>query len=43
MESSGIDVFKPVTKVGWENYPIYRSVDPKAVPRALSVGIIFVC
>ncbi len=43
MESSGIDVFRLVTKVGWEIYPIYRSVDPKAVPRALSVGIVFVC
>ncbi len=43
MESSGIDVFRLVTKAGWEIYPIYRSVDPKAVPRALSVGIVFVC
>ncbi len=43
MEGSGIDVFRLVTKVGWEIYPIYRSVDPKAVPRALSVGIVFVC
>jgi len=43
MEGSGIDVFRLVTKVGWEIYPIYRSVDPKAVPRALSVGIVFIC
>jgi predicted metal-binding protein len=43
MESSGIDVFRLVTKVGWEIYPIYRSVDPKTVPRALSVGIVFIC
>jgi predicted metal-binding protein len=43
MEGSGIDVFRLVTKVGWEIYPIYRSVDPSAVPRALSVGIVFVC
>ena len=43
MESLGIDVFRLVTKVGWEIYPIYRSVDPKAAPRALSVGIVFVC
>jgi len=42
MEGSGIDVFRLVTKVGWEIYPIYRSVDPKAVPRALSVGIVFI-
>jgi predicted metal-binding protein len=43
MEGSGIDVFGLVTKVGWEIYPIYRSVDPETVPRALSVGIVFVC
>jgi predicted metal-binding protein len=43
MESMGIDVYRLVTKVGWDIYPIYRSVDPKAVPRALSVGIVFIC
>jgi predicted metal-binding protein len=42
MESLGIDVFRLVTKVGWDIYPIYRSVDPKEVPRALSVGIVFI-
>ncbi len=42
MESVGIDVFSLVTKAGWEIYPIYRSVDPEAVPRAMSVGIVFV-
>ena len=42
MESSGIDVYRLVTRVGWEIYPIYRSVDPKAVPRALSIGIVFI-
>jgi predicted metal-binding protein len=42
MESSGIDVYRLATRVGWEIYPIYRSVDPKAVPRALSVGIVFI-
>jgi len=42
MESSGIDVYRLVTRVGWEIYPIYSSVDPKAVPRALSVGIVFI-
>jgi predicted metal-binding protein len=42
MESLGIDVFRLVTKVGWDIYPIYRSVDPKVVPRALSVGIVFI-
>jgi predicted metal-binding protein len=43
MEGSGIDVFGLVTKVGWEIYPIYRSVDPETVPRAFSVGLVFVC
>lgn len=42
MESVGIDVFGLVTKAGWDVYPVYRSVDPAAVPRALSVGIVFV-
>jgi predicted metal-binding protein len=42
MEGVGIDVYGLVTKAGWEIYPIYRSVDIKTVPRALSVGIIFV-
>jgi len=42
MESSGIDVFRLATRVGWEIYPIYRSVDPKAVLRALSLGIAFI-
>jgi predicted metal-binding protein len=42
MESVGIDVYRLATRAGWEIYPIYRSVDPKAVPRALSVGIVFI-
>jgi len=42
MEGVGIDVYRLVTRAGWEIYPIYRSVDPKEVPRALSVGIVFV-
>ncbi len=43
MEGMGIDVYGLVTKVGWDIYPIYRSVDPSLVPSALAVGIIFVC
>jgi len=42
MEGVGIDVFALVTKVGWEIYPIYNKVDPKLVPRAISVGIVFI-
>jgi predicted metal-binding protein len=42
IEGVGIDVYRLVTKAGWDIYPIYRSVDPKLVPRALSVGIVFI-
>ncbi|MBN2031881.1 MAG: DUF2284 domain-containing protein [Deltaproteobacteria bacterium] len=42
MEAVGIDVYGLVTRVGWEIYPIYRSVNPAQVPRALSVGIVFI-
>jgi predicted metal-binding protein len=42
MEAVGMDVFRLVTKVGWEIYPIYRSVRADKVPRALSVGIVFI-
>lgn len=42
MEGLGIDVFRVVSKVGWDIYPIYRCVDPKKVPRALAVGIVFI-
>jgi predicted metal-binding protein len=42
MEAVGMDVYGLVTRVGWEIYPIYRSVNPAEVPRALSVGIVFV-
>ncbi len=42
MEGVGIDVYGLVTKVGWEIYPIYRTVNPKEVPRALTVGIVFI-
>jgi predicted metal-binding protein len=42
MEGLGIDVYRLATKVGWDIYPIYRSVNPNLVPRALAVGIVFV-
>ena len=42
MEGVGMDVYGLVTKVGWDIYPIYRSVNPREVPRALSVGIVFI-
>ncbi len=43
IEAAGVDVFRLVTRAGWDIYPIYRSVDPTVVPRALSVGIVFIC
>ena len=42
MEGVGIDVCDLVTKVNWKIYPISRSVDPKSVPCAISVGIVFI-
>jgi predicted metal-binding protein len=42
MEAVGMDVYGLVARVGWEIYPIYRSVNPAEVPRALSVGIVFI-
>ena len=42
MEGVGIDVYGLVAKVGWEIYPIYNGVDPKLVPCASSVGIVFI-
>jgi len=42
MEAVGIDVYGLVTRVGWDIYPISRSVIPENVPRALSVGIVFI-
>ena len=42
MKAVGIDVCGLVTKVGWKIYPIYKSVDPKLVPGAVSVGIVFI-
>jgi predicted metal-binding protein len=42
MEAVGIDVYGLVTRVGWDIYPVNRSVIPEQVPRALSVGIILI-
>jgi len=42
MEAVGIDVYGLVAKVGWEIYPIYNGVDPKLVPCASSVGVVFI-
>jgi len=43
MEAVGIDVYRLVTEVGWEIYPVaHRGVDPDAVPCAISVGLVLV-
>lgn len=43
MEGVGMDVYGLAARVGWEIYPIYRSVNPAEVPRATAIGIVFVC
>ena len=42
MEAVGIDVFGLAANLGWKIYPIYRSVDPEAVPCANTVGLVFI-
>jgi predicted metal-binding protein len=43
MEGVGIDVFRLVTKVGWDVYPIaVRDRDPDSIKCAISVGIVFI-
>lgn len=42
MEAVGIDVYRLVTRVGWDIYPIYRSINCEEVSRALSVSIVFI-
>ncbi len=44
MEGVGIDVFRLVTEVGWDIYPVaVRDVDPDSIGCAISVGIVFIC
>ena len=42
MEAVGIDACDLINKVGWEIYPIYRTVEPGSVPCAISGGIVFI-
>lgn len=42
MEAVGIDTVDLVKKVGWDIYPIYRGCDPRVIPKAVSVGIVFI-
>ena len=40
MEAVGIDVFDLIGKVGWDAYPLMH--EPESIPRAVSVGIVFI-
>lgn len=40
MEAVGINVFDLIQKVGWQAYPLMH--DPDLIPRAISVGIVFI-
>lgn len=43
MEAVGIDVYRLAVLIGWEIYPVaHRDVDPKSIPCAISVGIVFI-
>jgi len=43
MEAVGIDVFRLLSKAGWEVYPIgYKEVQPNLVPCAVAAGIVFI-
>jgi predicted metal-binding protein len=42
MEAMGIDVVDLINKVGWEIYPVYRSMDPQSLPCGISVGLVFI-
>ncbi len=41
MEAMGIDVVSLINKVGWQSYALLD--DLKAIPCAITVGIVFVC
>lgn len=43
MEAMGLDVFRLVTGLGWDIYPIgFHGLDPQKVPAASTVGIVFI-
>lgn len=42
LEAMGIDAVDLVERVGWEIYPVYRSMDPAILPCGISVGLVFV-
>jgi len=42
MEAMGIDAVDLINKAGWKIYPVYRSMDPHALPCGISVGLVFI-
>lgn len=43
MEATGIDVFRLVTQIGWDIYPVaHCNVDISSISSAMSVGIVFI-
>ncbi len=42
MEAVGIDVFDIVGKVGWNIYPVYRTIESGGVPSGTSVGLVLI-
>jgi len=43
MEAVGIDVYRLVSLVDWEIYPVaHRDVESQSIPCAISVGIVWV-
>lgn len=42
MESCGMDVFKMAAEVGWDIYPIGRSLNQDDVPRGILLGLVLI-
>ncbi|MBW2368982.1 MAG: DUF2284 domain-containing protein, partial [Deltaproteobacteria bacterium] len=42
MEAVGIDVYKLVTSVGWDIYPIGSNANPQEIPKGTLAGIVIV-
>jgi predicted metal-binding protein len=42
MEGVGMDAFTMAAKVGWEVYPIGRSISPSEVPHGTKLGLVFI-
>jgi predicted metal-binding protein len=42
LEAMGIDACDLINKVGWEIFPVYRTMDPASLPCGISVGIVFI-